>query len=655
MTKLFFRPGCRAVGAVCLMLLAGPALQANAAGDSPIAVRVSVGYQNFYDPSVWVPVQVTVTGNRHETAGGRGVAGAGLIQFHLLGGGSDPYDGTLSWPFRMPASGTAVITVGLPGAAIKSGGRLRVMWNGAMLGSPALVGVAEQGTELAGVVSDRVQSVQFLSGVSDARGVSQLVAPYIPPRELPASSELLAGLTYLYIDGRAAAELSGRQVRAVLSWVDAGGILILGGLEPNAGQENGFSAVSPVAPQIVVDEPASSFGTFAGTVAPRGSLPLLFGKPRPGADVLIGEKAGALVATRGYGRGRIVYLGADAASSALVSWLGNAQFWDNLLHGQSKLVLPARMDLFGPSGAWTLMNAADQFPQLHAPPLYLWEAVFGAYILMAGPVSYLWLRRRRKNEWAWVYLPAIAVALSAGVYVAGVMQRPDGILTQSVGIVDITGPTQAEVVGVQALMSPQTRSYSVSAAPGTWMTALAERNGDLPDDGQVLYSGDGTRLAFHDVRAWGGRFAYAARTAHDFGAVLGRVFASNGMVGGYLTNDTKVSLSSVVLVVDGRVVPLGPLPVGKTVRVDFTESASRLPPLAVQLAAALTGSSRGGGGRAMFSYAASLATSAPPAGTLLLIGWSRREPRLFRADGPLYPASPHWLIRQVVSVTSVVE
>lgn len=612
-------------------------------------MQVGVGFQSYYDPTVWTPVRVTVHWNG-------GTAADAYVQYRVGGHNRYPYDGALQWPIHLVRDRTTEMTIGLPGHSLAQGGSLELVVNGAPITQVRPLGAPVQSAEIAGVVSGNPGSVQFLAGVASRAGTSQLVAAYVQPGQVPASATLLQGLTYLYIDGRVGNRLSSAQTRAIVNWVRGGGILLLGGIEPNAGQTAGFSKILPVAPQIVRVEPAAQLAQYARIAPPGGAMSLLFGQANPAARVLIGTPRSALLATRALGRGEVAYLGFDATSPTLVAWSGNAVFWDALLRDLSAAVLGVRQNLFGQGGAWTLMGAAEQFPQLHSPPLYLWEIVFGGYVLLVGPVLYFVLRRRRKNEWAWLVLPAVSLGFACAIYVAGILQRPNGILTQSVGFVDIANAHLAEILGVEAMMSPQTRTLSVRMPPGAWVAPLAERvSAPAVEDGLAQFGTAGPLVSFGAVRAWGGRFAYAVRTYAGFGQVSGQLFQTQGVVGGFLTNRTHVRFAEVALVAGGQVFGLGPLAPGQSARVQFTKRSEKgSASLAAQLGAALPSASHGVG-RALFAYADSLASVPPPSGTVLLIGWTHMEPPLFKNAGSVFPAAPQWIVREVLKVTPVVE
>ena len=615
---------------------------------SSVSMSVNVGFQNYFDPRVWAPVRVTVT-----HSGPRALTGALVYGVS----GTSPYDGALVWPVKVPAGNGAstVVSIGLPGHLLARGGMLTLLAQGRVQARIRLNGVAVAGSDIAGVVSTQPQAVQFLAGVSSANRSSELVTAFIRPETLPKSLQLLQSLSYLYLDGSVAAQLTPAQVHAVLAWVRSGGILIFGGIEPNAGQIGAFSAFTPVSGAIVLDQSGAPLSNFANTSPPRGNLALLYGTAGKDATVLIGHRSNALVADRPLGRGEIVYAGFDAASSSLVSWAGNAMLWEGILRAVHGSVLTAKPDLFGRSGALSLLGAAQQFPQLQAPPLWIWEVVFGVYTFVCGPALYIVLRRRRKNEWAWAVLPTMSILLAAAIYELGILQRPNGILTQGVGLVDIVDAKLAQVVGVEALMSPQTRSYTVATPASTWSVALAEGATATGGDARVLFTARGGFSAFNVVPAWGGRFVYAVHDATRFGSVQGTLFTSMRSLAGYLVNDTNVNLTGAALIDQGQVVMLGPVKRGATVNVDaMLRKSPPHSPLAGRVAAALSSAAHGVG-RALFDSVPGFVTATPPQGSVLFVAWTHSQPPVFGSAGNVLPATPQWMIRQVIPVTPVLE
>ncbi len=633
--------------ATVIILCATHAFIPAIAASKPITMHADVGFQTFYDPHVWAPVRITLF-----NPGGRTVFGHLIFPIHNQSGFS--YEGTFSWPIWVP-KGTSTVTLGLPGELLETGQSVRFLQSNKLVSTVRVSGVPVASSDIAGVISDQPEAVQFLAGVSSANSTAQVVTAYIPPSTVPTSGELLQGLSYLYIDGKSASELTSKQVQAIKQWVYTGGILLLGGLEPNAGQVGTLATLSPVAGMIVVDGQATALAKFASQGPPHGMIPMLYGTAHAGATVLVGSRNHALVAVSSVGRGQVAYLGIQANTSTLVTWTGNAVFWDTLLQQLHHNSLPVTFDLFGTNGLWTMMNAAELFPQLHMPPLWIWEVVFGLYILITGPLLYLILRKYRKNEWAWAILPVVSLGVAIAIYIQGVEERPNGILTQSVGLIDVVDGHLAQAVGVQALMSPQTRSYSIITRPDTWMVPLTDRvTGAVKSDALVTMKTKAPTTEFSNVRAWGGRFIYATRTVSTFGDLQGELFANKSSLGGFLVNHSSVDFSDMVLIDGRQVFPLGHLKRGASVNVDVLFKTHARGPFLTQLGAGLS-SANHGIGRALFPYLSAFTNVSVPSGMVLLVGWSNTEPDIFAKENSAIPAEPQWIVRQLMSVTKVVE
>lgn len=623
---------------------------AQAAGKEA-SLKVDVGYQNYYNPNTWVPIRVTVSAAKSRPLKG--------VLYFSVSSANLPFAGKFTWNLthsRMVSPGlqTSSLTFGLPGLFLKNGGELMWQEGGRVIARSRLPGIAISGSEIAGVISEHPETVQFLAGVSSNNNTGELVTAYIPPQAIPTAVPLLSSINYLYVDGSAAALLSPLQITSIFNWVKAGGILILGGIQPNAGQISRFLGYSPVIPRIVLDQPPNLLTNYAGGAAISTNESLLFGALAPGAKALVGNGQYTLVAESSLGRGMVVYTGFDAASPDFISWSGNAQFWDTLLHTLRTQTVADKSNLFGSSGLWTLYSAAEQFPQLHAPPLWIWESVFGVYVFTVGPLLYFILRKRRKNELAWAFLPLISVLLAGAIYMVGVLQQPNGILTQSVGLVDLFDPGLAQIIGVEAMMSPQTRSYAIRMPQGTLSASMTDQAPSSVSK-KVLseISDQFGKITFNHVNAWTGKFIFSSRMTSGLGYVKGVLYAEGSTLAGYLTNATPLDLTSAALVYHNRVIALGNLNKGQSININVVlkNVSSRTSPVSV-LGAVFPSASHGVG-KSLYANVGNILGHPIPANEAMLVAWSHDQPVLFMPEGPVLPATPEWLTREMIPVTQI--
>ncbi len=615
---------------------------------SPIQMLADVGFQTFYDPREWTPIRISFFNGTARAVNGN-------LVMPIADNKAYPYAGTFHWSVRIPI-GTSTMTLGLPGALLVKGQVATLYVQGQAMTSIRISGVPVNNAEIAGVISDHQDAIQFLAGVSSVQNTSQLVAAYVPPDQVPVKATLLSGLSYLYVDGKSATLLSQQQIVAILRWVQLGGVLILGGLEPNAGQVGGFVAASPVSGKIVVDGSGQSLANWLGmNTPPGGTVPLLYGAATSKATVLIGSRSQAILATSSYGRGQVAYLGVQADSSSMVSWVGNASFWNALLPLLDRQDLSTRSDLFGQNGLWTMMNAAELFPQIKMPPLWIFAVIFIIYVLMAGPLLYVFLRKMRKNELAWIFLPGLSIVFAVVIYLSGNAGRPNGILSQNVGLVDIVDPHLASIVAMQALMSPQMRSYEEIALPNSWLVPLSDRvSTSLAQSNLTSLIGVSPTISFQKVRAWGGRFAYAMRNVQHFGALSGQLFTSSHSIGGYVTNTTKADFSNLALLINGHAYPLGALRSGASLNVSVLVKSMSKSTFDTDLANAFSSATHGVG-RSLYAYLLTYAHAEIPKGYVMVIGWTHEDPNVFLPQKIKIPAESQWIVRQLMPLTKVVQ
>ena len=354
------------------------------------------------------------------------------------------------------------------------------------------------------------------------------------------------------------------------------------------------------------------------------------------------------------GRGKVVYTGFDASAPDFLSWSGYAQFWDTLLHELRSQVLKSTPNLFGNNGVWGLYQAAEQFPQIYSPPLWIWETVFGFYVFVVGPVLYFLLRRRRKNELAWVYLPAISFVIAAGIYLFGVIERPKGILTQSVGMVDLYDKQLAQITGVEALMSPQARSYSIQALPDAWAVPMSEQQSN-PNQMQTtnFFSGQSGTISFNRVGAWGGKFILTTQLTQGFGDVHGVLYQQGNSLAGYVTNHSRMDFNDSAMVTNHQVIDLGPLKKGQSINISAIIDNLSLHGNVMAGLGAVLSSAGYGVGKSLFDNSAWFLKKNIPAGDVMFVAWSHNEPALLKSEGVTLPATPQWIVRELIPVTQI--
>jgi hypothetical protein len=330
-----------------------------------------------------------------------------------------------------PASVRAEVLSRSGGVLAKASGQLSVSNTTAM---PAILIVSNDPTLLA------TTAVPMPDGPQPQ---VQVLAPTLVPGEAAALSAFAA----IVIDQADTSGLSAAQSRAVQSYVDSGGTLVLAGGLGWRGVVAGLPpALVPVRVGGTIPERLRELAAIVGAPAPVDRVDV-DDLTAVGGTVILSEGSSPLAVEATRGSGHVVVSTMDPAAPPLSTWAGGPALW-------ARLLAPAyQSGYFGSSGGAVLSGALTPVPPVPlgvlgqasgqsalmsptsaggALAMFL-EAVPGAslpseaflgllllgYVTVAGPVCFLLLRRLRKAELAWVALPCLAVACALVGYLTG--------------------------------------------------------------------------------------------------------------------------------------------------------------------------------------------------------------------------------------------
>lgn len=81
------------------------------------------------------------------------------------------------------------------------------------------------------------------------------------------------------------------------------------------------------------------------------------------------------------------------------------------------------------------------------PDVALIGIILAIYVFVLGPASYFGLKRLGKREWGWVVAPVVALTLTAGFYIAGVVTSGEPLVLSRLSIITLGQNAQGNLVG----------------------------------------------------------------------------------------------------------------------------------------------------------------------------------------------------------------
>lgn len=288
------------------------------------------------------------------------------------------------------------------------------------------------------------------------------------PERLPDQAAGLSSVNLLLLHDLAGAQLDAAQQRALAGWVANGGHLLIAG---GASNRTTLAALPEALRPAVVGatreldpSPLADFVQGDGPDALSGTAL----QPVEGA-ASFGPQQAPLWVWRSFGEGRITMLAFDPGLAELRTWNDAPAFWDRLL--QPAQCAPALAGLASEPtfDSWrehAMARAAGDVPESDIPTGTSLFGLLTVYILTAGPLLALVLRRTDRRTWAWLLLPLLAVGFGMAGFGLALASRSNQQIISQVSLVSQVTKEQAHVRTVLGMLAPGDETVTVHMPPG---------------------------------------------------------------------------------------------------------------------------------------------------------------------------------------------
>ncbi len=445
---------------------------------------------------------------------------------------------------------------------------------------------------LVGVIAPRMQSFNALTGLTlnptsngqTFKGMAsrsrQVSAFPISLSDIPDRPEGLRVLDALVISGSDTSELSPEQGRALSTWVEQGGRLVIGG---GAGAARTLAGLpddlvrdfrsANVTTEIQTLAALEKFGEEAVRVS--GPFAVTWASASNGA--LVEQDNRVLLTGKRVGEGTVNYSALDLAASPFDAWAGATRFWEKLLTPNSAYPAGTPVDVSprmtrASNAAYALQN----LPALELPSIGWLAGLLAIYILAVGPINYLILRRLRKLAWGWLTIPALTLLFSASAFVFAYNVRGSDVIVNKLSILNFGSRATQPVQSYVGIFSPERTAYTLNF-PGRSLASPIELQpmgfgggGGMTLDSSVteIVEGDPVQLRGVQVNQWSMQGFQIESAMPDGWAIESNISSDDDHVRGTVVNRTPESITDAVFVIGNYYTRLGDLPPGESRSID---------------------------------------------------------------------------------------
>ncbi len=391
----------------------------------------------------------------------------------------------------------------------------------------------------------------------------------LTPDLFPRRGEYLDAFQTILVTAGGASSLSEEQKKALVQWAEMGGhVVICGGLDV----ERALTALPAGAIQVEVKqvEEQSQWQAEAAWLGVPAPTPAAVSVARLGGPgVSWGPENNGLGLQFQQGSGLITVLGFDPNQPPWRSGTLGEALWNKFLTPESAekyyRYMPASYQL--DNLIYQTQNLpGDIFPGWRPVGVYLL-----VFLLVAGPCTYLVLRRIKRPEYTWVAVPVLSVLFSAGIYLY-MLVTGGNVPVNIIQAVDLREPGKVSAYTAVGFFAPTQREFT-AVLDDPDLAVRVESTGGRPielmeETGTPQYSvirGSDLEVRFGDVSQWNMR-GVAFRNdalAEKAGGLEATVQVSGESVTGWVRNGTGMQLDHVVLFWGSKYKMLGDLKPGE--------------------------------------------------------------------------------------------
>ncbi len=544
-----------------------------------LRVTARAGFDDYYTPGAWTPVHVIVE-NFPDAAKGETVVRDFEGRLTVRAGGSVQPRMVFVREVSIPRHSRKHfwLYVKFP----RTGQDHKIE-----LSTPREKVVLEQKLELTALKPNMALVVIASAGSGPLYLPTIAEAPYyqtvvVAPGELPDEWYGYDGVGMVVIPRYQTNMFSAEQEKALTSWVETGGeMLVLGGMNSATYRGSFLESVLPVA--IRGNRPMEIREGRLRAVETESSAAtrILVDDVEVRAGTVVSEAQGMPVAVHSrQGLGRIWYVGLDFQNREMLDVEVANVIW--------RAICPTKpLNDEGPD-AWREFLQQVDFGlggAARLPNVGVIGFVLIFYILLIGPVNFALLSRKKRLELAWITVPAIAILFAAGIYIAGYLIKGGSLIVREYNVVQTTCNSRYALVdSLVGLFSPRRATYTIQTPEKTqtllefvaWDSGVSRRPVSYRRRGlgligpetvaptEVIEKGSRMRLENKQMDQWTLDF-FESQHVRDLGGMIeGSLVWSGQSLEGNLVNNTGMNLEDVTLVIEKYGYPLGDFAIGQS-------------------------------------------------------------------------------------------
>ena len=447
-----------------------------------------------------------------------------------------------------------------------------------------------------GVLSDRYSDLNYLKDVFGNNGqpaydntgnrVSNSAFFEITSEDIVDADFGLESIDVIIINDFDTGKLSKEQINGLKEWVRSGGMLLLGS---GANADKVLKSFSGNILNGTIGETKTVRTDFGIT---EDELVRLSGKnispKRMSIDItklnirnsksVLKDRREVLLSSTDIGNGNVLVAEFSLALSSEIASLYGKAFSELIKENLSEYKSAELENFYNNSYQGGYYNSSTDVLRMNdtdiLPNLKLYAVLLIIYVIIAGPILYIILKKKDLRNWLWLAVPVTSVAFSLVIYIIGTttrIQKPYINYASEIQLLD--NERSGHKINTQfTITSSNNKPYEIDVegsrnivpeGASQYYGGSGSYGNDITFDYGIDYGTDYTKFIMNNLAAFESTSFVARNTAVSEGNVSVEVSKTDKKIAGTIKNDMAYKLEDCVLYHDGELYSIGDIDAGR--------------------------------------------------------------------------------------------
>lgn len=394
--------------------------------------------------------------------------------------------------------------------------------------------------------------------------------------DFPSDSKGLAMANVLAVDEVSLTDFSEEQQQAIYSWVEKGGVLLIGAsdqVEASVGIFKDHLPLSLSNEKVSVSQETlkklSKNGVFTQ------GIEVYTADEKEGSQRLLADGNTILASKKALGSGQIIQTTFSLGDQPLASMDGYSKLLSEILKLQTTVPNNSFYMNFGNFNDYLPFEVGsvnELFPSFEISTTIL-VIVIIIYILFIGPMLYFILKRMDKREHAWWLIPILSIGLSLCLFIFGAKDRLMQSQIQQAAFYKVEGDSLSGRY-METILTNRSGNFTFTLDENTTANASQSMNyysnsteSILHEKSYVKEHANGSNIHLRNLNYWSVQSIIGETTIHNAGNMDIQLTVKDGLIEGTVTNHFPFKLNDVTIWSGTNEIELGDLEAEGTLKV----------------------------------------------------------------------------------------